>query len=86
MTAAEDRSVLQLPAPGPDRELRYGDHPDAVAAGIVDSAVAEDAVRSTALDLAAAQAGKAGATLATIKARLYGPVLDLLRDRTDPRG
>jgi acetyl esterase/lipase len=26
----EDRSVLALPAPGPDRELRYGDHPDAV--------------------------------------------------------
>jgi acetyl esterase/lipase len=30
VNAAEDRSVLQLPAPGPDRELRYGDHPDAV--------------------------------------------------------
>ncbi|SDF19424.1 Acetyl esterase/lipase [Blastococcus aurantiacus] len=30
MTAAEDRSVLQLPAPAPDLELRYGDHPDAV--------------------------------------------------------
>lgn len=30
MTAAEDRSVLQLPAPAPDVELRYGDHPDAV--------------------------------------------------------
>ncbi len=27
---AEDRSVLDLPAPGPDLELRYGDHPDAV--------------------------------------------------------
>ena len=30
MPASEDRSVLQLPAPAPDRELRYGDHPDAV--------------------------------------------------------
>jgi acetyl esterase/lipase len=28
--ASEDRSVLQRPAPGPDLELRYGDHPDAV--------------------------------------------------------
>jgi enoyl-CoA hydratase/carnithine racemase len=64
---------------------RYGGH-EARAAGIVDSAVAEDAVRSTALQLAAAQAGKTGATLATIKTRMYGPVLDLLRDRTDPRG
>jgi Delta3-Delta2-enoyl-CoA isomerase len=64
---------------------RYGGG-DARAAGIVDSAVAEDAVRSTAVDLAAAQAGKAGTTLATIKARMYAPVLDLLRDRTDPRG
>lgn len=59
---------------------------DALAAGIVDAAVAEDAVRSTAPQLAAARAGKAGATLATIKARLYSPVLDLLRDRTDLRG
>jgi Delta3-Delta2-enoyl-CoA isomerase len=64
---------------------RYGGH-EARAAGIVDAAVAEDAVRSTALQLAAAQAGKTGATLATIKTRMYGPVLDLLRDRTDPRG
>jgi enoyl-CoA hydratase/carnithine racemase len=58
----------------------------ALAAGIVDAAVDEDAVRSTAVDLAAAQAGKAGTTLATIKTRMYAPVLDLLRDRTDPRG
>ncbi|GAB3299421.1 enoyl-CoA hydratase-related protein [Geodermatophilus aquaeductus] len=64
---------------------RYGGG-DALAAGIVDSAVAEDAVRSTAVDLAAVQAGRAGPTLATIKARMYAPVLDLLRDRTDPRG
>lgn len=39
-----------------------------------------------AVRLAAAQVGKAGSTLATIEARMYGPVLDLLRDRTDPRG
>jgi enoyl-CoA hydratase/carnithine racemase len=64
---------------------RYGGD-DARGAGIVDSAVAEDAVRSTALHLATARAGKAGATLGTIKTRMYAPVLDLLRDRTDPRG
>ena len=62
---------------------RYGGA-DALAAGIVDRAVDEDAVRSTAVDTAAAQAGKAGATLATIKTRMYAPVLALLRDRTDP--
>ena len=64
---------------------RYGGS-DAVAAGIVDRAVDEDAVRGAAVEIAAAQAGKAGATLATIKARMYAPVLALLRDRTDPRG
>jgi enoyl-CoA hydratase/carnithine racemase len=64
---------------------RYGGS-DALAAGIVDHTVDEDAVRSTAVELAAAQAGKAGATLATIKARMYAPLLGLLRDRTDPRG
>lgn len=30
MAPPEDRSVLARPAPGPDRELRYADHPDAV--------------------------------------------------------
>jgi enoyl-CoA hydratase/carnithine racemase len=59
---------------------RYGGR-DALAAGIVDHAVLEDDVRSTALQLAAAQAGKAGTTLTTIKSRMYGPVLDLLLDR-----
>lgn len=63
---------------------RYGGR-DAVAAGIVDQAVAEDAVRTTAVQLAAAQTGKAGPTLGTIKARMYGAVLDQLRARsTDP--
>ena len=60
---------------------RYGGD-DALTAGIVDHAVTEDAVRSTARQLAAAQTGKAGATLATIKTRMYAPVLDLLGDRT----
>ena len=64
---------------------RYGAG-DALTAGIVDHAVPEDAVRSTALQLAAAQVGKAGTTLATIATRIYTPVLDLLRDRTNPRG
>ena len=64
---------------------RYGGD-DALTAGIVDHAVPEDAVRSTALHLAAAQAGKAGPTLATIKERMYAPVLDQLRDRSHPRG
>ncbi|SEO79848.1 enoyl-CoA hydratase-related protein [Trujillonella endophytica] len=58
---------------------RYGGA-EARSAGIVDSAVAEDAVRDTAVQLAAAHAGKAGDTIAAIKARMYAPVLELLRD------
>jgi enoyl-CoA hydratase/carnithine racemase len=58
---------------------------DALAAGIVDSAVDEESVRGTAVEMAAVHAGKAGTALATIKARMYEPVLALLRDRTDPR-
>jgi enoyl-CoA hydratase/carnithine racemase len=57
---------------------RYGGA-EAVEAGIVDSAVAEDAVRSTALEIATALTGKAGNTLGTIKKRMYGPALDSLR-------
>jgi enoyl-CoA hydratase/carnithine racemase len=64
---------------------RYGGA-DALTAAIVDRAIGEDAVRSTAVEIAAAQAGKAGATLATIKARMYAPLLGLLRDGADPRG
>jgi Delta3-Delta2-enoyl-CoA isomerase len=64
---------------------RYGGS-EALTAAIVDRAVGEDAVRSTAVEIAAAQAGKAGPTLATIKARMYAPLLGLLRDRADPRG
>ncbi|WP_275558721.1 enoyl-CoA hydratase-related protein [Streptomyces sp. 5-6(2022)] len=64
---------------------RYGGH-DALAAGIVDHAVADDSVRSTAVELAAAQAGKAGDTLGTIKGRMYAPVLAALRTKDNPLG
>ncbi|MBL1117613.1 enoyl-CoA hydratase/isomerase family protein [Streptomyces sp. 110] len=64
---------------------RYGGH-DALTAGIVDHAVAEDSVRSTAVELAAAQAGKAGDTLGTIKSRMYAPVLAALRAKDNPLG
>ena len=59
---------------------------DALAAAIVDRAVDEDAVRTTAIEIAQAQAGKAGDTLGTIKARMYAPVLATLRDTTNPLG
>ncbi|MGW7042133.1 enoyl-CoA hydratase-related protein [Streptomyces avermitilis] len=64
---------------------RYGGH-DAAAAAIVDHAVAEDAVRSTAVEIASAQVNKAGDTLATIKSRMYAPVLTALRDKDNPLG
>ena len=64
---------------------RYGGA-DALAAGIVDAAVAEETVRSTAIDLAQTQAGKAGETLGIIKARMYAPALAALRDRSNPLG
>jgi enoyl-CoA hydratase/carnithine racemase len=64
---------------------RYGGA-DAAAAGIVDRAVAEDAVRSTALEIAEAQLGKAGDTLGTIKARMYASVLDTLPGGLRPLG
>ena len=64
---------------------RYGGA-DAVTAGIVDSAVEEAAVRSAAVEIAGAHAGKAGDTLATIKSRMYAPALAVLRERTAPRG
>jgi Delta3-Delta2-enoyl-CoA isomerase len=59
---------------------RYGGN-DAHAAGIVDRAVSEDAVRATAIEIAAAQAGKAGDILGAVKAGMYGPVLAALRDK-----
>ncbi|MFD3586074.1 enoyl-CoA hydratase-related protein [Streptomyces sp. NPDC058683] len=60
---------------------RYGGS-DAAAVGIVDQAVAEDAVRSTAVAIAEAQLSKAGDTLGTIKERMYASVLATL-PRTD---
>ncbi|MFC7905446.1 enoyl-CoA hydratase-related protein [Streptomyces nigra] len=64
---------------------RYGGA-DAASAGIVDRAVPEDAVRSTAIELAQAQVNKAGDTVGTIKSRVYGPVLSTLRATTNPLG
>lgn len=64
---------------------RYGGH-DALAAGIVDRAVDEEAVRTTAVEIATAQLSKAGDTLGTIKARMYAPALTTLRDATNPLG
>ncbi len=59
---------------------RYGGH-DALAAGIVDHAAGEEHVRRIAVETARAQAAKAGPTLGTIKARMYAPVLDALREK-----
>ncbi|MFF0111200.1 enoyl-CoA hydratase-related protein [Streptomyces prasinus] len=64
---------------------RYGGA-DAAAAGIIDRAVSEEAVSSTAVELAQAQVNKAGDTLGTIKARMYAPVLATLRDTAAPLG
>ncbi|MEV6702045.1 enoyl-CoA hydratase-related protein [Streptomyces sp. NPDC051453] len=64
---------------------RYGGSA-AETTGIIDRAVPEDAVHTTALELARSQVSKAGATLATTKSRMYAHTLDLLRDTTDPRG
>lgn len=57
---------------------RYGGT-DAATAGIVDRAASEDAVISTATEIAGAQAAKASGTLGLIKTRMYGPVLAALR-------
>lgn len=64
---------------------RYGGT-DAATAGIVDRAVPEEAVRSTAVEIAQALVNKAGDTLGTIKARMYAPALATLRDTTNPLG
>ncbi|AEY86067.1 Enoyl-CoA hydratase/isomerase [Streptomyces hygroscopicus subsp. jinggangensis 5008] len=58
---------------------RYGGA-EAEAAHIADRAVAEDAVRGTALEIAAAHAAKAGDALGTTKARMFPEVLAALRD------
>ena len=54
---------------------------DAQMAGIVDATEPETLVVSQAVQMAAAQAGKDGATLGTIKSRMYEHVLEALRDR-----
>jgi Delta3-Delta2-enoyl-CoA isomerase len=64
---------------------RYGGT-DALAAAVVDHAVDEESVRTTAVDLARSMTGKAGQTVGTIKARMYDRVLELLRSPDDPRG
>ncbi len=58
---------------------RYGGT-DASAAGIVDRAVEEAALLPDAVALAAGLTGKAGATLGTIKSRMYERAVHLLRD------
>ena len=58
---------------------RYGGS-DALAAGIVNAAVAEGEVVSHAIALAALQAGKDPATLAAIKGRMYAGAVAALRD------
>ena len=62
---------------------RYGGA-DALTAGIVDAVAGDDAVLSSAVELALPLAGKAGPTLGTIKARMYADALTTLRDRETP--
>jgi enoyl-CoA hydratase/carnithine racemase len=52
--------------------------PEAEAAGILDATAAEEAVVSTAIERAAALAGKAGPALGEIKSRLYADALGAL--------
>jgi len=58
---------------------RYGGE-DAARLGIVAEAVAEDDVLPRAIELAAAQAGRAGSNLAVLKRGLYGDVLPVLEE------
>lgn len=60
---------------------RYGGH-DALSAGIVDRAVAEDEVVPVATELAAGLASKDPNTLGAIKDVMYADALALLRDGT----
>ncbi|XVV10229.1 enoyl-CoA hydratase-related protein [Actinoplanes sp. CA-131856] len=57
---------------------RFGGE-EAYTREIVDSAVAEDEVRSSAIALAESHITKAGPTLETIKTRMYAGVLEALR-------
>jgi enoyl-CoA hydratase/carnithine racemase len=58
---------------------RFGGE-EAALHGIVDGTAGEDALLSAAVELAASQAPKLGATLGTIKQRMYAPVLATLAD------
>lgn len=62
---------------------RYGGR-DALASGIVDAVAHEDDVLSSAIEMARPLAGKAGTTLATIKARMYPRAFDALADKDTP--
>ncbi len=62
---------------------RYGGR-DALASGIVDAVTHEDDVLSSAIEMARPLAGKAGTTLATIKARMYPRAFDALADKDTP--
>jgi enoyl-CoA hydratase/carnithine racemase len=59
---------------------RYGGN-DALAAAIVDHTADENSVRQAAVEIARAQATKAGPVLGTIKARMYAHVRDALREQ-----
>lgn len=64
--------------------LRYGGS-DAQAAGIVQAACSEAELLPTAIERAAALAGKDARTLGRIKERMYGDVAAALRDRSKNR-
>jgi enoyl-CoA hydratase/carnithine racemase len=56
---------------------RFGGE-DAAAAGIADHAIGEDALLATAVDAAAAMAGKAHPVMARLKRGLYPHVLEAI--------
>lgn len=62
---------------------RYGGA-DCLEQAIVDAVAHEDDVLTTAIEMARPLAGKAGPTLATIKARMYPTALAALGDREHP--
>lgn len=64
---------------------RYGGA-EALEAGIIDAVAEDDQVVPEALRLAGQLADKAGATLGTIKERMYADALRLLRATEDPLG